>query len=501
MSLINDMLRDLAAKQQSADIATVDHEQLLAESGITRKQKSVWLPSLLIFFLVLTVVLVIQTQFGGKAAQQNASSLAGVEDMQGNATSANIVDESAAVVVPVSEANSDISFAAAPQNPLLDEPLPSAPESLAKELLTKESLAEKSSTDELTAHTDSLPQSTAQQMVINAWLKLADNALAQDRLASPLEDSAFYYYQEILRMAPEHPQALQGLDDIAERYLQLVLGAIQQQQFNRAQTLLRRAGLVAPEHAGIAAMVAELAQAEFAAEQNNIADVQPSPQRISAAVPVVTQTESYSLPAHPSINAAQMHLSPNRDWQDQQAAEQAREFMQQGKTQLARLHLETFVQHNVTASLSSQLLCQLYIEQGDLADAETLFADTNALSWPVNDRQRLRAQWLVAKGESKAAQKLLEDNLPNAEMDERYRALLASLYHTNSNYHEAVASYRRLLSTFGEKSSYWLGLALALDALTQKNSALEAYRRAQNFQPLQAEVNTYIEQRIAALAR
>jgi hypothetical protein len=64
---------------------------------------------------------------------------------------------------------------------------------------------------------------------------------------------------------------------------------------------------------------------------------------------------------------------------------------------------------------------------------------------------------------------------------------------------EAANHYRRLLSVFGDKPAYWLGFALAQDALNQPQVAAQAYQRVNQYADLQPQVRTYVQQRIAAL--
>lgn len=496
MSLVNDMLRDLAG-QQPLQLAEDDHEQLMADSGLARKQRRMWLPSLMIFLLVLVVMTLGLNQFFARKQQANSPA----EQVQ-------LVSTTPASAVPVQGVAAADSIA--------EIPAPAA--TTAREIDDEnENINGKAGVEFAEANTISIatdeaitegavnPNSRGQLAAIAPWLKLAGNALAQDRLTSPVEDSAWHYYQQVLAIEPQHSQALQGLAAITARYLQLANDALQQQELVRAHTLLRRAKLVTPENEGVAKFEALLTQVQTT-EPSQSVNALPTDQQaekpagnIEQGVAMSAQPDSYSLPEQTTVVAPQLQVTPNRDWQDQQAAAQARAFMQQGQVQRARMQLENFLQQHGASVHSSQLLCQIYLDQGELVKAAQLLLDAD--QWPVSERVRMRAQMHIAQGNNAEALTLLEANLAKAENDERYRALLASLYHTVGNYHESIASYRRLISVFGEKSAYWLGLALALDALEQNTTALEAYRRAYQFQPLQAEVNKYIEQRVAALSR
>src|SRR5690606_35682337 len=101
-----------------------------------------------------------------------------------------------------------------------------------------------------------------QQQAVDAWLKLAAAALAQDKLTSPMEDSALYYFEQVESLAPGHPQVERGKKAIIERYLQLTSEAITQQQTARARTLLERARWINPNHDGIEALALEITATE-----------------------------------------------------------------------------------------------------------------------------------------------------------------------------------------------------------------------------------------------
>jgi tRNA A-37 threonylcarbamoyl transferase component Bud32 len=53
---------------------------------------------------------------------------------------------------------------------------------------------------------------------VDEYLEKADQAFEKDRLAYPLEDSALFYFREVLVLDPENDDALDGLHDVAEVY-------------------------------------------------------------------------------------------------------------------------------------------------------------------------------------------------------------------------------------------------------------------------------------------
>jgi tetratricopeptide (TPR) repeat protein len=78
-------------------------------------------------------------------------------------------------------------------------------------------------------------------------------ALRADRLMTPAEDSAYYYFSRALAFEPDNQVAKDGMQDIVVRYLQLADTASRQGQFDNAEQFLRRAAQVDERHSGIAA--------------------------------------------------------------------------------------------------------------------------------------------------------------------------------------------------------------------------------------------------------
>lgn len=506
MSLINDMLRDLANQQHGASPTLDDPQQLLAESGLVRKPRQIWAPSVLIFVVALMVLVGVQQLFFSRTNNQPSVAVeSAAEKTMAGKQIEKIQPEPSVAEQKLPEQNRPLSAAADLAIPQTDEtpkPIAEQPTSFAQESQAVVSV------------------DRAQQVAIDALLQLAAKSLTQDRLTSPMEDSAYHYYQQILAIDAQNTAALAGKEKITERYLQLATEAQQLQQYERAETFLRRAKLVTPNNANIVLQqtqwmetandkVHDKTEIKNTEVNNTVSDDQlnavaiPLPdlptQQMAITSTSKAEPEFYTLPEPKTPVTSELQVTPNREWQDQQAEVDARALMAQGQLQSARVQLEGFLRQQGTANRASQLLCQIYLEQGDITAASELLASSNSALWPAVNRARLRAQWYLAKGDQQAALTTLEEFLSEAETDEAYRALMASVYHSTGHYHESAANYRRLLSTFGEKFAYWLGLALALDELKQHASAVEAYRRAQNFQPIQREVQQYIEQRITAL--
>ena len=86
----------------------------------------------------------------------------------------------------------------------------------------------------------------------------AERALADDRLLTPEDDSAYHYYRQALAIAPNHPAGRIGFERIVERYLQLTQLAMERQQWTNARSMLARAEYVDRSHPGIVAVRQQL---------------------------------------------------------------------------------------------------------------------------------------------------------------------------------------------------------------------------------------------------
>lgn len=90
------------------------------------------------------------------------------------------------------------------------------------------------------------------QRIIADLLYEGVKALNANRLITPPDISAHAYFSRVLAIEPENTMALQGLQDIVAKYLQLADQAGRQGQFDSARTYLRRAEDVDRTHQGIA---------------------------------------------------------------------------------------------------------------------------------------------------------------------------------------------------------------------------------------------------------
>lgn len=216
-----------------------------------------------------------------------------------------------------------------------------------------------------------------------------------------------------------------------------------------------------------------------------------------AAVPVMASSVAEE-PAVKDAAAGQvLNISPNVRWQDQQFAVQAQKKFSAGQVELTITELQNFIASQAAPLESTKLLLDILLEQENVPAVQQRLAQAEFL--PEVEKRYYSAKVALLSGLDTEAISLLEQSLAEAESHENYRALLAGLYQRNGMNQEAASHYRRLLAVFGEKPAYWLGFALAQDALNQPQLAIQAYQRVNQYADLQPPVRTYIEQRLAAL--
>ena len=226
------------------------------------------------------------------------------------------------------------------------------------------------------------------------------------------------------------------------------------------------------------------------AEKQTIAD---QPTEVSSAPPPKELVLQQPLPeAKQQVSA----IIPSASTLDQKAADTARELVADGQFSRARRLLEQHLQQYPQAGKSALALAQLHLDNGDHGALNQLLAATSALS-PAQ-ATLLQARSLLAQQQPDNAKSLLEKSPPTVEQHPDYHALLAGLYHNSGQHRAAATLYNRLVEIQPDSPIYWLGLAVALDALRDGN-ALQAFQRtrALNSNP---DIQRYIEQRIAALS-
>lgn len=214
-------------------------------------------------------------------------------------------------------------------------------------------------------------------------------------------------------------------------------------------------------------------------------------------VPTVAEQVTDSLVPLPEEPEPRFSIAPNSQWMDQQQSARANQLVAQGQADVAIESLQGFIDTAEQPRESLKTLLDIFAAQEKTEAMQGLLTQGNFLS--VVEQAFYAAKIASIKNDDAQAIQLLETHLGAVEGNENYRALLAGLYQRSGMYVEAASHYRRLLAVFGDKSAYWLGFALAQDALNQAQVAVQAFQRVDQYADLPPQVRTYVQQRIAAL--
>ena len=148
---------------------------------------------------------------------------------------------------------------------------------------------------------------------------------------------------------------------------------------------------------------------------------------------------------------------------------------------------------------AAAMLTKIYIIKQDYAKAQMLGVRSLEL-FPLNiEIRRLLAQvYFVEKNYHKAQQTLQAAN-PDMKQNLDYYELLASVMLKVKNYASASGVYRNMLAINANKSEWWAGLGITLQAQGKINLALEAYNRALRINNMDSNLLGYVKSQISIL--
>lgn len=465
MSLMNEMLRDLDRRggSQPEGAGRESHRARPARSRLY----SAWLLAFAIVLIATSVVVwqVIDLDGSSSVARSEGDEplvepdLMAATERAGSETNQQVVDEPA-IVAALNE----------PAKALLPESL--SPENLSPEGLSTEDMATQGA----------VPNDDQQ---IQALLEQAREARDRDRLTRPAGDNAYEYYQQVLAVSAEHPEALAGLASIAQRYRELAEAAMDREALDSAQEFLRRARSVEPQLSGI----------QSSEERLNALRTQRDPE-----VPAERTN-----PGEDDTGASTLSVRLDPATEDRRRVEQARLWWSRGQQSRARHFLEQSLAQWPDAAeppvLSAVALVEFYLAAGEEVNAEQLLNRAQGL--PLDERARLTAELWVRRGDNARAITALENAAEEAVDNEPFRALWARLNYAEGHHANAAEHYQQLLGDFGGQPAYWLGLGLAEDAQQRDSRALNAFEQAlaSGAYDGNASIRRYLEGRVSALAR
>ena len=170
-----------------------------------------------------------------------------------------------------------------------------------------------------------------------------------------------------------------------------------------------------------------------------------------------------------------------------------------GQTDLALQKLQDLLNTAPGNNEARQTLVVLLIKSNKLVDAEQVLQVGLAASPDYIPFVELQAKLLVQQNNLQGALAVLEQHSPALTEDPEYYALMAELQRRTGNGEMAVNLYQQLVSTFPQRSVWWMGLGMAQESLGSFNSALSSYRQALATGQLSPYLAAYAQSRIVAL--
>lgn len=184
---------------------------------------------------------------------------------------------------------------------------------------------------------------------------------------------------------------------------------------------------------------------------------------------------------------------------DQRTNKKALQHMRAGRIQTANQLLSALIKEYPQAHESRATLIALTMSQGYIPQAEQLLAQGLQLAPQQLAYIKLKARLLLDKQQAASAVALLSEHEQQAAGEQEFLALLATASQRDGQHQRAVTLYQQLLAQNDRQAQWWIGQAISLEALQQKNAALQAYLKARQIAAISPALKVYAESRIEQL--
>lgn len=442
MSLLNDALQDL---DRRAGDASPDGAAQVTPTALPAPHKSRWLLPGLAAAAVLLAWVLLELGLFGQSTGQPEPQATSVHAQSADTEAQMPTNERAEAYATVTA----VVPAAAPASST-EPPVPGAATAKVEQVVQATAPPPKPSVMDR-------DETTSQGGAIGNLLEAAAQALAQDRLMTPANNNAFQLYSSLLLLTPDNHAAQEGIRKIQSRYLELADTALQMQKQSAAKKYLQRAS-----KAGATSDQLQPFKARLAA-------IQPE----QAAQPEVKPRIVFDKDA----DLAQRLRSEPLARHESRAWSRLRSAPKDGVIAIALADAYAAEQNH------SQLL---KLEQ-TVAGAEPQV------------KAYVQAQRRITHGDFAAAPELLAA-FANADGLEPHQRLLAGVHAAAGDYTQALPLYRRLIQLGEFHLNDWLGFAVALERVGQRDDALAAYTKISRARHADARINEYIHRRIRALS-
>ena len=229
------------------------------------------------------------------------------------------------------------------------------------------------------------------------------------------------------------------------------------------------------------------------------APVPPASERVTAAVTTdteITSTENVAAPQAPTRvdSTGSWRKAMNTQPTDSSTVRDARRLLTKNDVNAAIQRLEGFVAQHARSDQSRYLLAQLYLSTENYSSARRIIDGAPAnVSWAL-----LNARALLQQGDGSGALTLLRQ-YPEAENREDYLDLLASAYQQRGEHSQAVQAYLTVLALNPQQARAWINMGVSFEHLGQRSKAVDAYQNALRIPQLPANVRQFAAQQLQRL--
>jgi len=181
---------------------------------------------------------------------------------------------------------------------------------------------------------------------------------------------------------------------------------------------------------------------------------------------------------------------------DRRTSRELEEWLASGRTTEAEQRLTTITANQAAPESREAFAREMLIQQ----------MPSRALEWlPENltedyaSLRLLRARAQLEQGDLDLAVATLNSQVPPVKNGVEYRITLATLLQQAGKTDESAGHWSELIEYDDSQPTWWLGLAMALDAGGRANSAVRAYAQAVTMPGLSESLANYAKQRLQAL--
>jgi MSHA biogenesis protein MshN len=223
----------------------------------------------------------------------------------------------------------------------------------------------------------------------------------------------------------------------------------------------------------------------------------PTVQKPVIAKPVESAGSQDKLPVLPEPPVKQVTPQQQADHEYRQAMSA----MRQGRVAEAVAGYESALRLEAGHDSARWALAGWLVENTRHDAAEQLLRDGLRLHPQHTGFAMLLARLQVERGDLALALETMNTTLPHAGQQADYRAFMAALLQRMNRHAEAIPHYQVALQQAPGSAVWLMGMAISLHAEQRNADALEIFRRAAALHTLSAELQTFVERRIAELSR